>query len=263
MVDEVKPWFDGLAEPIKAHITNQGLDKEEAPAAAAKLAQSHYAAQRLIGVPPEQLVRLPKDVSDPAYAEAYNRVASAGAYKEPEKYVFPEGTPEDVVAKARETAVALGLPQHVATAMASRMATEAAQATIKATADREAAVGASQMALRHAWGTNYDLNLFKATKAAEAAGWDKPAIDAMQAAVGSDKTMNLLLNLASKMGEADILRSGGQVAPPTLTRDQALARRAEILTSASQRKFTPQEYEAAQKEIMALAVAIVGPPPQR
>src|SRR5712691_5287053 len=92
-----KPWFDGLAEPVRAHITNRGHDKEDAPTAAAKLAEAHFAAQRLIGVPPEQVVRLPKDGADPAYADAYKRVASLGAYKEGQ--AFPEGTPE-AVAKA-------------------------------------------------------------------------------------------------------------------------------------------------------------------
>src|SRR5260370_9678121 len=111
--DVVKPWFDGLAEPIKAHITNRGHDKEDAPTAAAKLAEAHFAAQRLIGVPPENVLRLPKDGADPHYIDAYKRVAALGAPADAAGYTFAEGTPEHIATVARSEEHTSELQSHL------------------------------------------------------------------------------------------------------------------------------------------------------
>ena len=253
-------WSAALPDPIKAHITNRGLDKEDAPTAAAKLAGDHYAAQRLIGVPPEQILRLPKDAADPAYAEAYKRVASLGAYKEAAGYTFPEGTSESIAKSASETALKLGLPSHIAAELAAHMSAKTAEDSARSEAERTTALGAQQATLRANWGANYDLNLFKTTKVVEALGWDKATLDSMQTTVGGDKLMAALLGLAGKMSEAEILRGGGIPTGPSLNRDQALARKAEIMADAGTRTFTPVEFAAAQKELQQLAAIIVGPP---
>jgi hypothetical protein len=258
-------WSAALPDPIKAHITNRGHDKEDAGTAAAKLAEAHYAAQRLIGAPPEQIVRLPKDATDPAYLEAYNRVAAFGAPKEYnfESVKFKDGTAAtpELTKMVSEVAAELHLPAHAATAIAQRVIALAEADDASAAAEQATAVAAQQAMLRAAWGANYDLNVFKTTKVTEALGWDKDTVARLQTAVGGDKLMNALLSLAGKMGEAEIQRGDGSPSGASMTRDQAIARRAEIVAQSTTRKFTPEEMTAAIKELNDLAPIAAGPPP--
>lgn len=260
MADEPTPaaaWHDALPEPVKAHITNRGHNTEDAATAAVKLAEAHYAAQRLIGVPAEQIVRLPKDAKDPAYAEAYKRVASLGAPKSAEEYAF-EGVPEAAADRARALAFKLGLPTHQATDLAAELVAADALAEAKTKAEKDVNLAASQATLRAAWGANYDLNLFKANRVVEALGWDKDTVDKMQATIGGNALLNGLLNLSGKMDEAVILRGSGG-GTPTMTRDQAVERKAEIMMASSMRKFTPEQLVDAQIELQKLNVIIHTP----
>jgi len=219
-----------------------------------------YYESRFIGAPPESILRLPKDGADPAYVDAYKRVAALAAPKDAAGYTFAEGTPDHIATAARARALELGLPPHVATALAANMTAAETQATAVAKGEKDIALGAQQALLRQAWGANYDANLFKANRAVEALGWDKGTLDAMQGTVGGDKLMTALLGLAGKMSEADLLRGGGRLDTPSMTRDQAIARKAEILVSAGQRQFTPVELETTKRELQTLAAIIVGPP---
>ena len=252
-------WYDTLPDPVKAHITNRGHNTEDAPTAAAKLAEAHYAAQRLIGVPAEQIVRLPKDANDPSYVDAYKRVAALGVPKTAEEYTF-EGVAEEPAARARALAFKLGLPAHQATGLAAELVAADALAEAKAKATNDVNAAADQATLRAAWGANYDLNLFKANRVVEALGWDKATVDKMQATVGGNALLNGLLNLAGKMDEAVILRDSGGSRTPTLTRDQAVTRKTEIMMASSMRKFTPAELTEAQIELSKLNAIIVGGP---
>lgn len=257
MPEETVPqWFEGANEALKAHIVNKGLDKLDAGAAAMKAADLHRGAERLIGVPAEQVVRLPKDGADPSYQDAYKRVAALGVPKEPEGYVF-DGVPEATATQVRAMAVKLGLPAHVASEIAAGMAADSNAASLRATAEKEAAVGAMQASLRAAWGSNYDVNLFKTSRAAEALGWDKGTVDAMQGMVGGDKLLNAMLGLANKMGEAEILRGSPGGGQGSLTRDQALARKAEIQVQ-SKRQLSPKELDETLAELRNLDAIIVG-----
>lgn len=260
MVDEVPHWSAGADDGLKAHIVNKGLDKLDAGAAALKAAELHRGAERLIGVPAEQVVRLPKDGADPSYADAYKRVAALGVPKEPAGYVF-EGVPEATATQVRALAVKLGLPAHVASELAAGMVADQTVATARATAERDAAVGAMQASLRASWGANYDLNQFKVTKVAEALGWDKSVVDGMQTAVGGDKLLNAMLGLATKMGEAEILRGApGGSTGNSMTRDQALERKVEIMMRSKNVRMTDVQMNEALTELKNLDAIIVGAP---
>ncbi len=254
-------WYAGLAEPIKAHITNRGHDKEEPAVAAAKLAEAHFAAQKLIGVPPEQVVRLPKDATDPSYPDVYKRVSALGAPKEPAGYTL-EGIPEATATQVRALATKLGLPVHVAAELAAGLVSDANAAAAATKAASDTAVAAMQATMRATMGANYDLNMFKLQKVGEALGWDKAMLDGLQTQVGGDKLINALLTLGDKMGEAPTLRGPVGGGPLNMTRDQAVLRKAEIMTAAQGRKFTDAELADAQKELVQLATIIMGPAPR-
>ena len=61
-------WFEeGLDADHLTEITAKGWNKPLTPDVARSMAQAHRAATQLLGVPTDQLMRVPKDASDPLY----------------------------------------------------------------------------------------------------------------------------------------------------------------------------------------------------
>lgn len=262
---EIKAWFDGLEPELIGHVQNRGLDKKSADEAARQLVKDHREAQHKLGIPPDQVLRLPKEPGDSAWKEIYERL---GAPKDASGYTFEgvkfkDGTPApaELIDMLRAAAVELHLPVLAATEIAKRFISFTEQDEAKGTEERAAALGAMQTALRQNWGLNYDLNMFKITKASEALGWTKEVIDGMQTTVGGDKLLNALLMLANKMGEATWLGGGGLSSGSTaLTREQAIERKATVMADrAWSAKFLEGDTEAI-TEMNNLNRIIVGGP---
>lgn len=232
MADET-PWFSTLDADMQSHVTGRGWDKMDAAAAALEAAKSHYAAQKLIGVPPESVIKLPKDATDPSWQSAYDRVAGMALPKTPEEYTFEGVQTKDGKALGdadtkflRDVATKYKLPITAARGLAADIVARhemTAEAAGSATAlTRES----NQVALRTAWGGAFDQNDFSATRAAEAVGLTSEVMDAMKA-LPADKyiaNMNALLKLSQQLNEATILRGGSPVRDPTAGLSQEAAR---------------------------------------
>jgi hypothetical protein len=61
-----KPWYDGAGAEDVGYFQNRGWDKVDAKTAAINAAKAHREAEKLIGAPAAELVRLPKDPNDAA-----------------------------------------------------------------------------------------------------------------------------------------------------------------------------------------------------
>lgn len=205
-------WFDGLDPELKTHVTGRGWDKLEPAAAAAEAAKSHFGAQKLIGHPPDQVVKLPKDATDPAFQSVYDRIVGMATPKTAEEYVI-DGPEAPFV---KELALKHKLPLDAARGIAEGLtARNTATAGERANA-AETAKAANQVALRTAWGGEYDQKAFSATRVAEAIGFT-PEVLASMAALPADqyvKNMNALASLSSQLNEATILRGGNSVRNP-------------------------------------------------
>jgi len=257
---------------MQTHITGRGWDKLDPAAAAVEAAKSHAAAQKLIGVPPESVVKLPKDATDPSYQGILDRVLGMSTPKTPEEYTFDgikfkdgRDLDEDNVKFMREVAAKYKLPISAARGIAADLAAKVEDTGQNDAAAIETTKAANQVALRTAWGGTYDQNAFSATRAAEGVGFT-PEVLAAMATLPAEKyvaNMNALLKLSSQLNEATILRGGAPVRDPTagFSADQARAR----LDQLKEDRVWGQKFLAgdadATAEFQKLTRIMVGAPP--
>ena len=224
------PWYSTLAPEEQAHVVAKGWDKDDLPTAAGKAIRSHFAAERLIGVPSDQVLRLPKDATDPAYQAALDRLHGMNPTK-PEDYKF-EGVDEKVANSARDLAVKHKLPVAAAQQLAADLA--AVQSATGATQAADAALtkAANNAFLKASYGADYDLKVFTATRALAAAGLPASVLEHV-ATLSQDQykaAIDAFVGLGAKMGEAELLRGGNTPSDPTtgMTGEQAAARLGEL-----------------------------------
>lgn len=164
-------WLDSLDADLQAHVTNRGWQNDNADTAVVKAVKAHAAAQKHIGVPEDQIVRMPKDAADPAYAAVYERVAGLGAPPSPEGYAlgdvkFKDGSPlAEADAKfVREVGAAFKLPVHVVQGIAQRFVARGDEASTAGAQQSQAAQAANDTALKSTWGAQYDTQAASVAK---------------------------------------------------------------------------------------------------
>lgn len=226
------PWFNDYEPEQKAFITARGLDRMDAAAALAAAIKGHQNAEKMLGGPADQVLRMPKDASDPLYQQAYDRIVGMGAPKTPEEYKidgvqFRDGRPLDEanVTSIRDFAAKNKLTLPVARELAGWVAERVDNVQATDTNAQGLARAANQVALRTHWGGAYDENTFKATRVAENLGLT-PSVLAHMASLAPPEyiaNMEALAKLSGALNEAEILRGGSPVRDPTagLTADQA------------------------------------------
>lgn len=227
-------WHTGLDAETLGHIQNRGWDKLEAPAATTAAVKAFREAEKMIGAPPSEMVRLPKDASDTAGWNAVHQ--RLGRPLEAKGYDF--SSIKHVDGKELDTAFvdafrASAFEAGLSSAAANRtLAAVVKQMDSTATAkgvEREAALAVERDNLRKSWGSNYEANLFVAKRAAEALGYSPEVIEALEniKGVGYAKVMEMFRDIGAKIGEDKIVRVDGQNTP--MTREAAMARKADLM----------------------------------
>ncbi|SRR5579884_2976376 len=240
----VAPWYGTNADPaLVGYLQNRGWDKLDPAAAALAAAQAHREASQFLGVPPEQLLRLPKDASDEAaWKTVYQRL---GAPADPKEYAFDGvdfGDPDltaDFTGVLRSSASKYGLTKEAAAGLAADLFKwiegKGAAEDAEATAAREAAM----TALKQSWGNNYAANEFIANQAVakldQMMGGDGRLAKAVKALVEGghahlNDAMEMFRVIGQGLGEDKFVSGtgvGGGVGG-AMTREQALQRRYEL-----------------------------------
>ena len=262
------PWIDSLDADHQTHASTKGWDKMEPDAAAAAIVKAHRALEQHLGVPADQLLRLPKDATDPSYQGIYERVVGMSVPATADGYTFDgikfkDGStlePEDV-AFVRELGTKYKLPAQAVRGIAADLAARYDALSETDGTAAETAKAANQAALRMAWNTDYDQKAFSATKAAEAVGFT-PEVLAHMASLSPEayvKNMNALVLLGAQMQEATILRGGNQPADPTagLSAEQAAVQKQARLGDPEFAKKLMAKDPTAWEEINKLDLIIV------
>ena len=235
-------WFDGFDDATKNYITQRGLADKDPLAAFQETAKAHLEAQAYIGVPKEQLLKLPKADAPPEEWDAvYERL---GYSKDPNAYKFEglkfeDGTEVEDGFKdfLRQQAADLKLSPAAATRFAEAQLKFLAGADAAESATTTAEATRALEALRNNWGPNYEANKVIADRAyaaiMAAAGFDQAkmttAIQQLTAATGRSEAMEMLLAIGQRMGEDTFRGSGGPSGgPQRYTGEQAKARIAEL-----------------------------------
>jgi hypothetical protein len=222
------PWYEGLAPELVGHAQNRGLDKKPAVEAARQLLSDHRETQQKLGIPADQVIRMPAaPQTDAAWDPVWERL---GAPKDASGYTFDgiQAAPE-LIEDVRAAAAAAKLPAVAAARLADALAKAGAARTARTTEQNAAALAADQATLRQSWGANYDLNVFRINNAMAKLGWDAGVLDKIQSAVGGTAVMNGLYQLAQAMAEPQTLRGDTATTIATMTREQAIDRRQSLM----------------------------------
>ena len=259
------PWYTGKidAETI-GYLQNRALaDKSPEEVAIASI-KAHREAEKFVGAPANQLLRLPTDPGDAAgWAAVHERL---GAPKDKTGYdlanvKFADGTaPDDAFLDfIRTQSAALHLPKDAAPQLAAAFTkflegNDAAEA-----ADRTVALQKEKDTLKANWGPNSDANLLVAKAGAAKLGMTAEDVAAFEGVVGFARVMEILRVVGSKTGE------DRWVTPPTgsgdsrvMSIDAAKERKASLMVDKDFIARYNKGDTAAQKEMLALNTIIVG-----
>ena len=219
------PFYDGFANPdLKTWATGKNFKDVET------LAQSAWHAEKLIGVPPDQVIKLPKVGADPAeWGPVYDKL---GRPKDAASYTIP--VPEGDDGAFAKTAAAwfheAGLTQSQAEKLAAKWNEHIGGAT-KTQSDAIAAKHAEDVGkLKAEWGSEFDSKSALADRAGAEFGLTKDDYEALKSAMGPGKAMKLLANIGAKVGsDATIIDSGNAgTGFKGMSADSARARIAEL-----------------------------------
>lgn len=215
-------WYSGLDPDVQNYVTQRGLADKDPVAAFLETAKAHQEAQSYIGVPKEQLLKMPKEGAAPeewdAFYERLGYSRNADDYKL-EGLKFEDGTEAEdgfkdfVRAQAQELKLS-----PAATAKLAENTMKFLEGAEKATAaETQAEATKALEQLRQSWGPNYEANQVIADNAyaamMKAAGFTQEqmtaAIQKLGEATGRAETMQLLLAVGQRLGEDKFIGGGG------------------------------------------------------
>lgn len=234
-------WYAGFDAETQNYITTRGLADKDVSAAFLETAKAHQEAQAYIGVPKEQLLKLPKaDAPPEEWDEVYTKL---GYSKNADDYKLDglkraDGTDADTALKdfLRAQAVDLKLSPAAAAKFADATLKHLEGVTAAQTSEQTADATRALEQLRASWGPNYEANKVIADNAyaaiMAAAGFDQTkmtaAIQKLGETAGRSETMQMLLAVGQKLGEDKFVGGGGPGALGPRNAEQATARIAEL-----------------------------------
>jgi len=239
-------WYAGFDTETQNYIATRGLTDKDPSAAFLEAAKAHREAQAYIGVPKEQLLKLPKaDAPPEEWDDVY---AKLGYSKNADDYKLEglkRGDGTDVDDSFKDFVRAQAADLKLSPAATAKFA----EATLKHLEGGTAAQTAAQTAeatraleqLRQSWGPNFEANKVIADNAyaamMAAAGFDQTrmtaAIQKLGETVGRAETMQMLLAVGQKLGEDRFVGGGGASGGTRYTAETAAARIAELKTDST------------------------------
>ena len=264
-----KPWYDGVAgvdNEIVGHWTNRGWHNKTPAEVALEATKAWKAAEKFVGVPAEQVIRVPKEASDEA---GWNTVwTRLGKPADAKGYDFTaikraDGTNLDADTEAfiRDQSFKLHLTKDAATAYANEWIKREDGAKSSAAAETAAKLIEEKAALAKNWGQNFEANKFVAGRAAAALGIDPETVTALENQVGYAKVMEMFRAIGARIGEDKFVMSGSQDGNRNqgpMSRDQAIARKADLMKDQIWVAAYLKGDTAKAREMTALNTIIVG-----
>lgn len=185
--------------------------------------RSYQGAEKLIGVPPAQLLRLPNDTSTKEDLDAFysklGRPADAKGYE----FKAPDGVDRTFLDAAAGKFHELGLTTKQAQGLREWYDGQGTAATEAQKQQGLLDNQSQQAALKTEWGAAYDAKITQARMFANQAGIDAPTLDKLQSVMGFDGVMKFMAGLGAKIGEGSFPTGDRGTAFGALTPAQAQA----------------------------------------
>lgn len=249
-------WIDKVTDAdTVGYFKNRGLDGKPIEEALLETAKAHREAQKIIGVPQDELVRMPKPTATPEEKKAfYVRLGMPG---DPKEYEFGDIKDDKLKETLLKAATGGNLTKESAAAVAKEVSTYLTAIDTERAAQAAEKLTLEKAELAKLWGPNAAANMIVAQNAARALGIDQEAVAALEKVVGYSKVMEMFRTLGTKIGEDTLVKTpGGSGA--VMTREQAIARKKDLMNDAAYvKKFLASDTEAV-REIQGLDRIIVG-----
>lgn len=201
------PWYGGFEPDLRGYVETKGFPADSKGLVA--LADGYRNLEKHFGVPPEQLLKLPKDESD---KETWNKIYDRlGRPAKPEEYELPvPAGVDDSYAKFISTAMhELGITKKQAQALAAKQNEFVAAETARQQESYKATIEQQDSALHSKWGEAYDKNIQIAKGAFAELGIKPEAVDALEQAMGFAGVMEFFHGIGSKIGEDKFVSANG------------------------------------------------------
>jgi len=229
-----KPWYDGIDAETIGHWDNKGWKKESAKEIALAATKQAREAEKHFGVPPEQLLKMPKADAKPEDIKAFRE--RLGMPKDAKEYDFStiKGAAGNPIAATladtlRSSSYAAGLSKEAAVAIAA-----AVQKSLDDGRASENTINAGKLAeektkLAANWKNNFDFNHLKAMEGARRLGITPDAVKALEGQIGYAAVMEAMRKIGAGTSEDTFVERGitGQGTPTT--REGAMARKTELM----------------------------------
>lgn len=262
----VKPWYDGAEAEVVGHIENKGWKDKDPKAVALEAIKAHREAEKFIGVPSSQVLKVPTDATDEAGWKAlWTKLGAPANGKEGYDFTTIKAADGSALASptldtVRNIAAELQLPKDTATRLAASLVKAETDRSTAELADKTAKLELSKQALAANWGANAPIFKNIASNAAAAFGLAPETVTALEGVVGYDKVMDFFLKVGQQIGEAKFVTvpNGGNGGPGIMTVDGAKSRKAELMGDTAWVSRYNAGDTAAFREMMALNTIIVG-----
>lgn len=211
-------WYGTPDTETLGYITARGLDKMTANDAALASIQAHREAEKLMGVPADQLLRFPKDLSD---VDGWNKIhTKMGVPVDPKDYDFStvktaDGNPltEDVANTMRGLVAELKIPKATASVLVQKLVDLSNKSN-----EGDSAVNAAELALEvdklaKNWGFNAAANQVISDNAKRALGITDEQKEALKGVIGHAAVEEMFRNIGARIGEDNFITNptpGGQ-----------------------------------------------------
>lgn len=255
------PWYQGKIDAdLIGHAQNAGWKLDDPAVLAGEALKAHREARKFIGVPENQLLRLPADAKDEA---GWNTVHTRlGKPKEAKDYdlssvKFADGTAIDeaFADTIRQTSFSNHLSKDAATAFAQSVvkfmegkdASEAAELTAKLNGQKEA--------LKKNWGNSFDINRITAVQGAKRLGVSEEEVASMEGVVGYDRIMEMFRKIGVGTNE-DTFQETNKGTDNPKTVESAQARLNELMDDKAWGKRLTEGDAMARREFQALTELI-------
>jgi hypothetical protein len=270
MADELNApvsWWADLEDETKGYLQNKGWDKLNEKEAVHEMFKSYRDAEKKLGIPADRVLRMPSQEDTQGWKTLYEKL---GVPSTPDQYDFSalrqaDGSPppENFLNTMRESAAANHLTKDAAAKIADSVLKLAEKERLDQSHKATAEVALAHDALRVSWGANFETNKFVADRAAQMMGISTDALNALAAQTSYGTVMESLRKIGVSMGEAALVGNAGMAGGGQnriMTREQAMARKGELMSDQDWRSRWLKADKDALTEIQNLDRLIVGSP---
>jgi hypothetical protein len=228
-----KPWYEGkLDQEMVGRMQNRGWHDKPADVVAVEALKAHHEAEKMLGIPKDQLVRKPNpadEASTKAFWQQFGVPAKAEDYKITALQDKDGKVTNEALDKAiRTAAFTANVPMEAANQIAGEIAKSLAATDTEKAAAAQTKLDAERGDLKKNWGDNFERNKLVAQDGAKKLGLDPEVVAALENVAGYAKTMEALRVVGAMGGESDYKGGDGKNGGELLTVQQATARLEEL-----------------------------------